>query len=401
MTKEYDVVVVGAGIIGLATARALLAERPGLALAVVDKEDALARHQTGRNSGVLHSGVYYSPGSLKATLCVRGKQAMERFADEHEIPYERLGKLIVALDGQELKRLADLRSRAVANGVQGLRELTEDEIAAVEPNVAGIRALHVASTGVIDYGLVSRAVADELGECGADVLLGREVTSLRGSSRGVSVETGDGEIAAGSVVGCAGLQSDRLARLSGVDATTRIVPFRGDYYTLTGSSAGLVRGLVYPVPDPRFPFLGVHLTRKIDGSVVAGPNAVLALARESYRRTSFRPSDAAHALGFPGLWRFAFRHGRMAAGEWWRDLSKRAFLAELRKYVPAVAAEDASFGPSGIRAQAMRRDGSLVDDFVIEGRDRVMHVLNAPSPGATASLAIGEEIARRAIRDLL
>jgi len=401
VAKRYDLVVVGAGIIGLATARALLLARPGTRLAVVDKEPALGRHQTGRNSGVLHSGVYYAPGSLKAQLCRRGKDAMERFADQHAIPYRKLGKLIVAVDDSELPRLADLRLRAEANGVPDLRELEAGEIAAVEPSVVGVKALHVPHSGVIDYRAVLAALANEVREGGGEVIFDREVVRLTGNAAGVAVETHDVSIEAAAVVACAALQSDRLARRSGIRADTHIVPFRGDYYTLGGASAELVRGLVYPVPDPRFPFLGVHFTRKVDDTVVAGPNAVLALAREGYRRSSFELRDAASALGFPGVWRFALRHGRIAWAEVWRDLSKRAFVADMKRYVPAVSGDDAVFGPSGIRAQAMRADGSLVDDFVIVGGERTMHVLNAPSPGATASLAIGEELASRALRDLI
>jgi L-2-hydroxyglutarate oxidase LhgO len=395
------VVVVGAGIIGLATARALLLARSDLRLAIVDKEPELGRHQTGRNSGVLHSGVYYAPGSLKAQLCTRGKEAMERFADEHGVPHRTLGKLIVAVDDSELPRLAELRSRALANGVPDLRELHAGEIAAVEPNVAGVRALHVPHTGVIDYRAVLAALAGDVRDRGGEVLLDHEVVRVIGTSSGVTIETLAEPLRAAAVVACAALQSDRLARRSGIRTDTRIVPFRGDYYTLTGASAGLVRGLVYPVPDPRFPFLGVHFTRKMDDTVVAGPNAVLALAREGYRRTSFAPRDAAAALAFPGVWRFALRHGRIAGAEVWRDLSKRAFVREMRRYVPGVSGDDAVFGPSGIRAQAMRPDGTLVDDFVIEGGGRTMHVLNAPSPGATSALAIGEELANRALRDLI
>jgi L-2-hydroxyglutarate oxidase LhgO len=401
VAQRYDVVVVGGGIIGLATARALQSARPGLKLAVIDKEHELGRHQSGRNSGVLHSGVYYAPGSLKAGLCRRGKAAMERFADEHAIPFRKLGKLIVAVDGSELPRLAELRLRADANGVPDLRDLSGEEIAEIEPSVVGVRALHVPHTGVIDYGAVLLALADEIRGRGADFLLGREARSVSETARGVAVETPQGPLDAGAVIACAALQSDRLAQRSGVAAATRIVPFRGDYYTLHGASAGLVRGLVYPVPDPRFPFLGIHFTRRVDDTVLAGPNAVLALAREGYRRASFVRRDAIAALGFRGVWRFAFRYRRIAAAELWRDLSKRAFVADMRRYVPAVSGADATFGPSGVRAQAMRADGTLVDDFVIEGGNRAMHVLNAPSPGATASLAIGEELARRALRDLI
>jgi L-2-hydroxyglutarate oxidase LhgO len=401
VAKTYDVAVVGGGILGLATARALLRLRPGLSLALLEKEAALATHQTGHNSGVLHSGVYYTPGSLKADLCRRGKEEMETFAVEHEIPYRKLGKLIIALEESELGRLADLETRAVANGVPDLRVVEGPEIQEIEPEATGVRALHVPHTGVIDYLAVANALADEVRAADGDVLVGREVERAVPGSRGVTLQTRDGEVRASAVVACAGLQSDRFAHRSGIDADTKIIPFRGDYYTLTGPSATLVRGLVYPVPDPRFPFLGVHFTRKVDDTVVAGPNAVLSLARESYRRLALNPRDAIEAVTFPGVWRFALRYGRIAAAEVARDVSKRAFLADMRRYVPAVSGDDLTFGPSGIRAQAMTSGGGLVDDFVFAGGDRMLHVLNAPSPGATSSLAIGDEIAARAVRDLL
>jgi L-2-hydroxyglutarate oxidase len=401
VSTSYDVAVVGGGILGLATARALQRQRPGLKLALLEKENVLAAHQTGHNSGVLHSGVYYTPGSLKAELCRCGKEQMEAFAAKHEIPHRKLGKLIVALDDSELARLADLETRATANGVPDLRVVEGAEIQEIEPEAVGVRALHVPHTGVIDYHAVANALAGEVRDKDGDVLLGREVKGAVTNSRGVGLQTRDGEVRAAAVVACAGLQSDRFARRSGIDADTKIIPFRGDYYTLTGASAALVRGLVYPVPDPRFPFLGVHFTRKVDDSVVAGPNAVLSLARERYRRLAFNPRDVVEAVAFPGVWRFALRYGRIAAAEVARDVSKRAFLADMRRYVPAVSGDDLTFGPTGIRAQAMTSGGALVDDFVFAGGDRMLHVLNAPSPGATSSLAIGSMIAAKALADLL
>jgi (S)-2-hydroxyglutarate dehydrogenase len=399
--QNNDIAVVGAGILGLATARALLLERPSLRVVVLEKEAAPAIHQTGHNSGVVHSGIYYRPGSLKATLCIRGKQALERYADEHAIPLQPLGKLIVASDPSELERLEELRLRAVANGVAGLREIEGGAIAEIEPHAVGVRALHASATGVIDYRAVTSAFADDVRAGGGEVLFGRAVEAIDVSSRGVALTTSGGEVEARYLVTCAGLQSDRIARLAGADPRARIVPFRGDYYTLAASAGALVRGLIYPVPDPAFPFLGVHFTRKIDGSVVAGPNAVLALARERYRRVAVDLRDAADALGYPGVWRFAARHPRTGAGELWRDLSKRAFVHDMQRYVPSIGRTDVTFGPTGIRAQALTRDGTLVDDFVIASSPRAMHVVNAPSPAATASLAIGEEIAGRVLRDLL
>jgi (S)-2-hydroxyglutarate dehydrogenase len=399
--QKIDIAVVGAGILGLATARALLLERPSLRVVVLEKEAAPAVHQTGHNSGVVHSGIYYRPGSLKATLCIRGKQALERYADEHEIPLRPVGKLIVASDPSELERLEELRRRAVANGVAGLREIAGEAIAEIEPHAIGVRALHASATGVIDYRAVTTAFADDVRAAGGDVLFGRAVEAISVSGRRVALATSGGEVEARYLISCAGLQSDRVARRAGADPGARIVPFRGDYYTLAASAAALVRGLIYPVPDPAFPFLGVHFTRKIDGSVVAGPNAVLALARERYRRVALHPRDAADALGYPGVWRFAARHARTGAGELWRDLSKRSFVRDMQRYVPSIERNDVTFGPTGIRAQALTRNGALVDDFVIASSPRAMHVVNAPSPAATASLAIGEEIAGRALRELV
>lgn len=401
MGARQDVVVIGGGIIGLATARALLHRRPALRVTVLEKEDEVGHHQTGHNSGVLHSGIYYTPGSLKAVLCRRGKAAMERYAEEREIPHTRLGKLIVAIDEAEFGRLEELQRRALANGLQGLRVLSADEIGEIEPAAVGLRALHAPETGIIDYRAVARSLADDVRTLGGTVSLGANVRAVAARNGGVVVETQVGDVETHHLIACAGLQSDRIARLAGVRSAARIVPFRGDYYTLGARSSAQVRGLIYPVPDPRFPFLGVHFTRKLDGAVVAGPNAVLALAREGYSRAAFRLRDAAEAVGYRGVWRFVLRHGRIAATEVWRDLSKRAFVADMRRYVPALEGGDATFGPSGIRAQAMTPQGGLVDDFLIEGTDRMMFVLNAPSPGATASLAIGDELAERAQRDLL
>jgi L-2-hydroxyglutarate oxidase LhgO len=341
---------------------------------------------------VIHSGIYYAPGSLKARLCVEGKEALERYADERGIPRLQRGKLIVALDDSELERLAELERRGRANGVTGLRGLEGDELRAIEPNVAGIRALHAPGTGVIDYTRVAESFAGDIREAGGEIQLGEEVTAVAERRGRVEVATRGGARSARALVACAGLQADRLAR-----SGTRIVPFRGDYCTLSERAAGLVRGLVYPVPDPGFPFLGVHLTKQVDGTLTAGPNAVLSLAREQYRRSAFSPRDAIATAAYPGFWRFAARHFRTGSAEVWRDLSKRAFVRDIQRYVPAVTDEDVRFGPSGIRAQALGRDGRLLDDFVIEGSRRIVQVVNAPSPAATSSLAIGSHIARLAL----
>jgi (S)-2-hydroxyglutarate dehydrogenase len=395
MAEPYDVIVVGGGILGLSAARRLLLERPGLRLALLEKEDRLATHQTGHNSGVLHSGIYYPPGSLKARLCVEGKRALERYADEHGLLRVERGKLIVALDESELGRLAELERRGRANGVAGLRVLERDELLTIEPNVQGIRALHAPTTGVIDYQKVAASFAEDVRGAGGEIAVGEEVIAAV-ERRGVAeVATRSSARTARAVIVCAGLQSDRLARSS-----TRIVPFRGDYYTLSRRAATLVNGLIYPVPDPAFPFLGVHLTKQVSGTVIAGPNAVLSLAREQYRRTAFSPRDAMATATYGGFWRFSARHLRTGAAELWRDLSRGAFVRDIQRYVPAVTEADVRFGPSGIRAQALGRDGRLLDDFVIEGGGRIFHVVNAPSPAATSSLAIGEHIARLALEAL-
>jgi L-2-hydroxyglutarate oxidase len=395
VAHPHDVIVVGGGILGLAIARQLLILRPGSRLLLLEKEPALARHQTGHNSGVIHSGVYYTPGSLKAKLCVEGKTALERYADERGIKRVERGKLIVALDESELDRLAELERRGRANGVLGLQVLDGEALRRIEPNAVGIRALHAPHTGVIDYGRVSEAFAEDLRADGGEIELGREVRRIAQRNGRVDVDT-DGTACAGRVVvTCAGLQSDRIA-----SSDIRIVPFRGNYYTLTPRAAELINGLVYPVPDPSFPFLGVHLTKHVDGTVVAGPNAVLALAREGYRRASVSLRDTAATLSYPGFWRFAARHFRTGAAELWRDLSKRAFVRDVQRYVPAISAGDVRFGPSGVRAQALGRDGRLADDFVLAGSGRVLHVVNAPSPAATSSLAIGAHLAQLALEAL-
>jgi L-2-hydroxyglutarate oxidase LhgO len=388
----HDVAVVGGGLIGLATAYRLLEAKPGLRVVVLEKEPELARHQSGRNSGVIHAGLYYVPGSLKAGLCREGREALVAFADEHAIPYRLCGKLVVALDETELPRLEELRRRGLANGLQGLTEVGPDELRELEPHAAGIRALHVPETGIIDFRRAALAYADEVKARGGEILLGARVVALR------PLTLADGRrLQVANVITCAGLQSDRVAALTGSDPLGyRIVPFRGDYYTLAPEAAALVNGLIYPVPDPSFPFLGVHFTRRIDGAVWAGPNAVPALAREGYRRRQASLRDLRSTIAFPGFRRLARRYARTGAAEVWRDLVKRAFVKELRRYVPAIRSRQLRFGPSGIRAQCLSRDGELVDDFLLAEADGVLHVLNAPSPGATASLAIGRVLAEKA-----
>jgi len=393
---RYDLAVVGAGIVGLATADRLLERAPGLRIVVLEKEDAVARHQTGHNSGVVHAGLYYAPGSLKAELCRAGAAALRERCAAWDIPVVPRGKLVVAADDTELERLAELERRGRANGIADLRVLDEAGLREVEPSVRGVRGLHVPETAVVDFTLVAARLAEELRRSGVEIRLGARVTAVRPSGRGVEVETSRGRVSAAALVACAGLQSDRLAALAGAAPSVRIVPFRGSYWQLGGASAALVRGLVYPVPDPAFPFLGVHFTRGADERVTAGPNAVPALAREGYSRVAFAARDAREAVAWRGFARLARRYARTGAREIVRDVSKRAALAEMRRLVPDVALGDLRRDGSGIRAQAMSADGVLVDDFVIEDGPASLHVLNAPSPAATSSLAIGAHIAERA-----
>ena len=400
MTDRFDVVVVGGGIVGLATAYRLMEARPGLRIAILEKEAELATHQSGHNSGVLHAGLYYQPGSLKARLCREGKAAVEAFAESHGIPFERCGKLVVALDESELERLASLRERAEANGVPGLEEVGPERIRELEPHAAGIRGLWSPGTGIVDFRRIALAMADDLRAQGVEILTGREVRGLDERDGEVVVATPAGEVGATVVVACAGLQADRVAALSGARDGPRIVPFRGDYYTLTAEARGLVRGLIYPVPDPRFPFLGVHFTKRIDGEVWAGPNAVLAFAREGYRRRDLNPRDLLGTLTNAGFLRLAGRYLRTGLGEMWRDWWKPAFVRELQRYVPEIRSDQLVFGPSGVRAQALASDGSLVDDFDLGGSARILHVRNAPSPAATSSLAIGSMLASDALERL-
>ncbi|OAR24137.1 hydroxyglutarate oxidase [Streptomyces sp. ERV7] len=393
---DCDVLVIGGGIVGLSTAYALVQASPGTRVTVLEKEDGPARHQTGRNSGVIHSGIYYRPGSLKARFGVRGAAEMVAFCAEQGIAHEVTGKLIVATERSELTRLHALVQRGRENGIP-VRELGPAQIAEYEPEVRGLAAIHVGTTGVCDF----PAVAARLAELsGAEIRYGTEAVRIsRRPEAGVAVLTSTGAvIRARALVNCAGLHCDRVARLAGDDPGVRIVPFRGEYYEL--ARPGLVKGLVYPVPDPAFPFLGVHLTRGVDGGVHVGPNAVPAAAREGYDWRTVRPAELAATLSWPGTWRIAARHWRYGAGEIHRSLSRRAFTEAVRRLLPAVRDEDLRPAPSGVRAQAVLRDGTLVDDFLIREAPRTIHVLNAPSPAATASLPIGREVARRALEVL-
>ena len=399
MADRFDIAIVGGGIVGLATAHRLLQARPGLRLAVLEKEAELARHQSDHNSGVIHTGIYYRPGSLKATLCREGKATLERFAAEHGIAFRHPGKLVVALDDSELPRLEALAERATANGVEALEVIGPERIRELEPRAAGVRALWSPTTGIIDFRAVALACATEAQAGGAEIHLGRAVTSIDERPDGVVLGTSRGELEATNVIACAGLQADRVAALTGERGSDvpRIVPFRGDYYTLTPNARHLVSRLIYPLPDPRFPFLGVHFTPRMDGQVWAGPNAVLAFAREGYRRRDLNLRDLGSTLAFRGFQRLALRHLRTGLAEMRRDWWKRAFVQELQRYIPDLRGEQLVFGPSGVRAQAVDRDGRLLDDFSLGGSRRVLHVHNAPSPAATASLAIGRVLVETAI----
>lgn len=392
------VLVIGGGIAGLAVARELAAER-GHDVVVVEKEAGWAAHQTGRNSGVVHAGLYYKPGSLKARMCVAGNESMISFAKERGIAADRCGKLVVAVDESELPQLRMLLGRADANGVPA-RLIGPDEARDYEPEVACVAALRVESTGIVDYRAVCQALAEDLAAKGAQLSLGTEVTKIT-DSRGpagpeVVVQAGGAELRADGLVNCAGLQSDRLARMAGLRPEARIVPFRGEYYELRPERSRLVRGLIYPVPDPQFPFLGVHLTRMVDGSVHAGPNAVLALRREGYRWRDISPRDLAETLSYPGFRRLARRHYRAGAAEMARSFSRARFAASLARLVPALTEADIVRSGAGVRAQALTPSGDLVDDFLVQAAPRQVHVLNAPSPAATAAF----EIARRVADDV-
>ncbi|MFE5855926.1 L-2-hydroxyglutarate oxidase [Streptomyces sp. NPDC056500] len=395
---DCDVLVVGGGIVGLSTAYAVTRAAPGTTVIVLEKEPGTARHQTGRNSGVIHSGIYYRPGSLKARFAVQGAAEMVSFCATHDIDHQVTGKLIVATGRDELPRLHALVQRGRENGIP-VRELGPAQITEYEPEVRGLAAIHVETTGICDFVGVADRLAHEASQNGAEVRCGEEVVAIDRRPWGVAVKTSSGSVLrARAMVNCAGLYCDRLAQLAGDDPEMRIVPFRGEYYELTDPS--LVRGLVYPVPDPAFPFLGVHLTRGVDGGVHVGPNAVPALAREGYDWSTVRPRELAQTLAWPGSWRIAGRHWRYGAGELHRSWSTSAFTTAVRRLLPAITEAGLRPAAAGVRAQAVLRDGTLVDDFLIKETVRIVHVLNAPSPAATASLPIGREVARRVLAQL-
>jgi (S)-2-hydroxyglutarate dehydrogenase len=390
----YDFAIVGGGIVGLSTARALLRRKPAIRLLLLEKENCWAAHQTGHNSGVIHSGIYYRPGSLKATMAREGNRAMVRFCQEHGVPHEVCGKVIVAAEPGELPRLRDLFQRAEQNGLTA-RWLEAEALRDVEPHVRGVAAIQVPSTGIVDYRRVAEMLAGLLQERGVDLRLGERVDRIEETAQFVEVSGPAGSYRARALIACAGLQSDRLARRSGCDPNMKIVPFRGEYYRLQPARQGLVRNLIYPVPNPCFPFLGVHFTRMIDGSVEAGPNAVLSLKREGYTRTAFDLHDFLEVALYPGMWKLAARYWREGAEEVVRSFSKAAFLRSLQRLIPELRSQDLMPAPAGVRAQALRPNGDLVDDFHMISTARSVHVCNAPSPAATASFAIGESIRKR------
>jgi len=391
------VLVVGGGAIGLATAMRILESAPQTNLTLVEKEPRVGQHQTGNNSGVLHCGLPYRPGSGKARLAVRGIRQMVEFCRAHAIPHDICGNLVVATREEQIPRLKDLQERGTKNGLQGLELLDLPRMREIEPHVAGVAGLRVPGEGIVDYAAVCEALRGEIETRGGRVVTNAGLTGLRRDAQEWRAETRAGEFACDVLVTCAGLQADRVARLAGVRTGVQIVPFRGDYYRLRPEREFLVRNLIYPVADPKFPFLGLHFTRMIRGGIEAGPNAVLALKREGYSKLAFNPRDAAEALTFPGLWRFVGEHAGMCLAELRRAFSPALFCRALQQLVPEIEERDLAPGGSGVRAQAMRRDGRLVEDFEIVVQERAVHVLNAPSPAATASLAIGEEVAELAL----
>ena len=394
------VIIVGGGLVGLATAYKLPLRCPSARVTVLEKEDKVCAHQSGHNSGVLHSGLYYKPGSLKARLAVSGIREMVAFCQQHAVPHEICGKLVVAVDESEVPRLRSLQERGTQNGLEGLRLLNREQMREIEPHVGGLEALRVPQEGIVDYAKVSEALQQEITAKGGSVVLGAKVTALQLRNGEWRVGSTAGDHTADYVINCAGLHCDRLSMLAGEKREVRIVPFRGEYYGIKPERQYLVRNLIYPVPDPQFPFLGVHFTRLVHGGIEAGPNAVLALAREGYRKTDLKVADLWDVLTFSGLWRFLAKHKRMSWNELRRSFSRRLFCESLQRLVPELRESDLAPGGAGVRAQAMSPDGSLLQDFCLLNRPRALHVLNAPSPAATASLAIGEEISNLVAKEL-
>ncbi len=390
--KQYDLVVVGGGIVGLSTARAYLMRYPHLKVAVLEKEAQLGQHQTGHNSGVLHAGIYYKPNSFKAKACVSGQRAMIAYCDEHGIPYRKVGKLIVALDESELPRLMDLWERGHAHGVQDLQLLDQAPLREMEPHLNGIKAIYSPNTGIVDYGKVAQQFGQDFQALGGSILTSCKVEQINTRQQSSILATSHGEIETRLLVTCAGVYADRVRALSGVEGEVKMVPFRGSYYKLTAEKSHQVTRLIYPVPDPNFPFLGVHFTPTMAGEVLVGPNAVLAFAREGYTRWRVNPADLLDTLTYPGFWKLALQYWRMGTLEMYRDFVKPAYLRDIQRYMPSLELADLVTAWSGVRAQAMNRHGDLLDDFLVVYGERVAHVQNAPSPAATSSLYLGNLI---------
>jgi L-2-hydroxyglutarate oxidase len=394
--RIYDIAIIGGGIIGMATAMELSSLQRELSITVIEAEDRLAAHQTGNNSGVIHSGLYYKPGSLKATNCTAGRELLYSFCQEHNIPHERCGKVVVAVNREEMTRLENLEERGKANGLKGIKRLSLDELKEYEPHVTGVGALLVPETGIVDFIKVTEAYAAIFKANGGEIKLNAQVRKITHHSNEIRLHSKTGTVVCKNLVNCAGLYSDRVARMSGVNPGLKIIPFRGEYYELKKERHSLVKNLVYPVPDPKFPFLGVHFTRMIGGGVEAGPNAVLALKREGYKKYNVSLRDMAELFVYKGFRKMVFKHWRMGLGEMYRSFSKSAFTRALQRLIPEIKKEDLLRGGAGVRAQALEPDGFLVDDFRIVETANMVHVLNAPSPAATASINIGKTIAAKA-----
>ncbi len=399
MSKSYDIAIIGGGIVGLATAMALTQKYPHQSIIVLEAENRLAAHQTGNNSGVIHSGIYYKPGSLKAKNCVEGRTAMYEFCAQHQIAHENCGKLIVATAPEELPRLDSLFERGIANGLSGLKKLRAEEIKEYEPHATGIAAIFVPQTGIVDYIGVTNAYAKIVKENGGEIWTGARVTAFQNRGNEFVLSTRRGEVVCKNLINCAGLYSDRVARMCGVNPGVRIIPFRGEYYELVPEKHHLVKNLIYPVPDPRFPFLGVHFTRMVKGGVEAGPNAVLAFKREGYKMSDISLRDLTEFFTYRGFWIMGFKYWQTAVGEFYRSFSKKAFVKALQRLLPELQEQDVHRSGAGVRAQALDPSGKLLDDFSIAEAPRMIHVLNAPSPAATASISIGKSIAEMASKN--
>lgn len=397
MTARYDIAIIGGGIVGMATAM-VLTHHSRASLIVLEAEDRLAAHQTGNNSGVIHSGIYYKPGSLKARNCIQGREALYRFCEQYDIPHERCGKIIVATLPDELPRLEALYQRGLENGLTEIRKLGPDDIKEYEPYTTGLAAIYVPYTGIVDYVRVTQKYAELAQSQGASIQTRARLIGFQQKGNSLILETTAGIYEARYLINCAGLHSDRVARMCGLKPDLQIIPFRGEYYDIIPERQYLVKNLIYPVPDPRFPFLGVHFTRRVTGGVEAGPNAVLAFKREGYRMTDISLRDVADYLTFPGFWRMGLKYWKTGFGEFYRSLSKRAFVRALQRLLPELQETDVERGGAGVRAQALSRNGALLDDFAILEAPNMIHVLNAPSPAATASISIGQTIAETALR---